>query len=99
MASLMRIAVTQMTSSSDITQNMARIEKMIEYAAKKEARMIFFPENFHFMGTSKDSSLQIAESIDGKYMQQYATMARRNNVRSNGCVRFCTFAFRLFIIK
>lgn len=78
---LARVAIAQLTSSSNVVTNMSRVELMTQYASKQKADIIFFPENFHFMGTSKESSLRIAEPLSGPSMEKYRSLAKSNNVR------------------
>lgn len=76
-----KVAVAQMTSSSNISRNVSQIRNMTLFAAKNKAQMIFFPENAHFMGTSRDASLSIAQSLHGTAIECYRDMAKTNNVR------------------
>jgi predicted amidohydrolase len=47
-------AVVQLSSQSDVSQNLARAEHWIAEAARAGARLIALPENFAFMGEEDD---------------------------------------------
>jgi len=70
------IAVGQMCSGPDRAKNLASASSLAELAVKKQAKMLFLPENFHFMGDSSKHSLSIAEPLTGPAMASYAKLAR-----------------------
>jgi predicted amidohydrolase len=55
-------AVVQLSSQSDVAQNLARAEHWIAEAARAGARLIALPENFAFMG-EEDGKRAIAEAL------------------------------------
>ncbi len=56
-----KVALAQMTSSSNIEDNLAVVEKLIAEAREQEAQLIVLPENFAFMGLKEGDKNQIAE--------------------------------------
>jgi predicted amidohydrolase len=56
-------AVVQLSSQSDVAQNLARAEHWIAEAARAGARLIALPENFAFMG-EEDDKRRIAETLE-----------------------------------
>jgi predicted amidohydrolase len=71
------IAVAQMTSTADRSANFATVEALAEEARRRGAAVAFFPENFHFLGTSPAASLAAAEPLGGPALGRYRALARR----------------------
>jgi len=72
-----RIAVAQMTSSSNIDDNFAQCEFLTNKAVTQGANLICLPENFAFMGTADQDNLAIAEPLDGPLLQRYRDLAKK----------------------
>jgi predicted amidohydrolase len=70
-------AVAQMTSTADRAANYATVEALAEEARRRGAAVAFFPENFHFLGTSPAASLAAAEPLGGPALGRYRALARR----------------------
>lgn len=79
MLNLRRIALAQMNSSTNPTQNFEQAEKFTHSAKEQLAKFIFFPENFNFMGRLGDS-LKQAQSLEGEYMSKYKSLAKACNI-------------------
>ncbi|KAK6933300.1 Carbon-nitrogen hydrolase [Dillenia turbinata] len=78
--SAVRVAAVQMTSINDLAANFATCSRLIKEAAAAGVKMIFFPENFSYVGAKDGDSLQIAEPLDGPIMQGYCSLARESNI-------------------
>ena len=68
-------AVVQLSSQSDVAQNLARAEHWIAEAARAGARLIALPENFAFMGEEDDKRL-IAEPLVSPFGPIVTSIAR-----------------------
>ncbi|CAG9320039.1 unnamed protein product [Blepharisma stoltei] len=79
MEGLKRIAISQMRSSTNISQNAETIRSHIQYAKENGALMAFFPENFNFLGRL-GSSVQHAQPLNGPYMEYYKQLAREFSI-------------------
>jgi len=74
------IAVAQLTSSNDIEANFKACEDLTERAAARQASMVFFPENFAFLGAASGASPKMAEEVTGPLVGRYCALARRFGV-------------------
>lgn len=59
----LEVAVLQLNSQGDVSQNLAVIERLVGEAAGSLAKLVVLPENFAFMGAEADKR-RIAEPID-----------------------------------
>ena len=73
-------AMVQMTSVNDTGMNFASCASFVREAARKGCKMIFFPENFSFMGAAPGEAQRIASKLDGPVMGQYLDLARESGV-------------------
>lgn len=71
-----RVAVAQLTSTADTSENFATIARLAQEAAAAGACMLFLPENFNFLGRSPAESLAVAEPLSGATMARYRELAR-----------------------
>jgi predicted amidohydrolase len=78
----MRVAVVQMNSQADVTQNLARVTELVSRAAEMGAELVALPENFAFMGESDEQKREIAEDLqgDGPIVKAVSTVARERGV-------------------
>lgn len=77
----MKVAIAQLISSSDKQANLAKAREYISQAKNKGADLILIPEGF--MACLKDSKLSkadVAEPIDGPFVQGLAAAARENQI-------------------
>jgi len=59
------VAALQMCSSQDVERNLARCEALVHKAQSAGARFVGLPENFAYLGASRDHKKEIAESLNG----------------------------------
>lgn len=79
--SLVKFAVTQLTSKSDKKANGQLVESVISKASEAGALMVFLPECAMFLGESSAASIRAAEKgAEGRMMKKLAGMARRFKV-------------------
>jgi predicted amidohydrolase len=76
----MRAAVVQLTSGSDLGQNLDRAEHWIGRAAAAGAELIALPENFPYMRESEAAEHPAAQSLDGPIVQFLREQAKRHGV-------------------
>ena len=57
-------ACVQMTSRADVAENLNKVRKGVEEAARRGAQIVVLPENFAFMGLGEDDKLPLAESLE-----------------------------------
>lgn len=76
-------AAIQMTSVSDLQQNLAQAEEFIDLAVRQGAELVGLPENFSFMGEEKDK-LALAHEIGTQTEKFVKTMAQRYQVNILG---------------
>jgi predicted amidohydrolase len=58
------VAAAQMTSTEDVTANLARSAAITRDAAAAGATLVGLPENFAYLGGDRDHRLSIAESLE-----------------------------------
>ena len=76
-AAPVRVAAVQMTSSLDVTANLARARTLLGEAAARGARLAVLPENFALMAQRSAQRREIAEDDgDGPIQQMLAGSAR-----------------------
>src|SRR3954466_2048926 len=92
--SKLTVAAIQLTSTDDVTQNLARSAALVEQCAAAGARLVGLPENFAYLGASSGASsggggdgdhrLSIAEAADdarpGPILAAMQAAARRAGV-------------------
>ena len=76
---LVKIALIQMTSTSNQELNFSFISSALSQASKRKAVMAFLPENFNYM-RSKDQPLMEPESLSGATIQSYKELAKINDI-------------------
>jgi len=74
------IAVGQMTAIADLDANYRVCRQFAEEASAKQAKMLFLPENFAFLGDHSSKSLAIAEPIEGDLIKKYRSLAKEFNI-------------------
>eukprot|EP00128_Syssomonas_multiformis_P001135 Colp12_sorted_trinity150504_noHs@31378 len=83
MASLSRrvlVAVGQMTSTSDIVKNLNLCKQLVAAAKQQGCEMLFLPEAFDYIGTSKAETLSLAENLDGPLLSSYKEVAKEAKI-------------------
>ncbi|KRZ25351.1 Nitrilase and fragile histidine triad fusion protein NitFhit, partial [Trichinella pseudospiralis] len=74
------VAICQTLSTEDKQHNWKQCENLIRLAKIKNAKMIFLPECFDYVATSKSKSIELAEKENGVYIDQYRMLARELKV-------------------
>lgn len=69
-------AVCQTTSTPDKEANFTTCKRLIQQAKEGGASMIFLPEGFDYLGSSREETLQLSESLQGDTITRYSQLAR-----------------------
>ncbi len=80
---MVRVSIVQMKSSPDKEENLAFSLEQIEQSARKEAKIICFPEfqmSFSPQSQSSKELFSISESLNGNFVKQLKKSARENNI-------------------
>lgn len=80
LSSLPVAAVCQVTSTPDKEANFTECKKLVEQAKEGGASMVFLPEGFDYIGSSREETLQLSESLDGDIITRYTHLARKLDV-------------------
>lgn len=51
-------------------------KRLIERAKEGGASMVFLPEGFDYIGSSREQTLQLSESLQGDIISRYSHLAR-----------------------
>ncbi|XP_036968873.1 deaminated glutathione amidase isoform X2 [Acanthopagrus latus] len=73
-------AVCQVTATPDKQANLSACKQLMEEAKERGASMVFLPEGFDYIGSSREESLSLAESLTGDIISQYTQLARKLEV-------------------
>ncbi len=68
---LHKVACVQMTSTSDVTQNLSAAKKLIQQAVEQQARLVVLPEMFALMGMDQMDKLKQREKIGSGPIQDF----------------------------
>ncbi|XP_005113263.1 nitrilase and fragile histidine triad fusion protein NitFhit [Aplysia californica] len=74
------IAVCQMTATSDKEENLKTVLELIACGTRRGAKMIFLPEACDYIGESKQQSVDLAEPLNGNFVQQCQKAALEHSV-------------------
>lgn len=74
---LAKIALIQMTSTSNTESNFSFISSAIFQASQQKALMVFLPENFHYMRSKESFEYQ---SLSGSIIESYKKLAKINDI-------------------
>ena len=80
---MVRVSIVQMKSSPDKEENLAFSLEQIEQSARKEAKIVCFPEfqmSFSPPSQSSKELFSISESLNGNFVEQLKKSARENNI-------------------
>lgn len=69
-------AVCQVTATPDKVANFSASKQLVEEAKERGASMVFLPEGFDYIGSSREETLSLSESLTGDTISQYAQLAR-----------------------
>ncbi|XP_028989048.1 deaminated glutathione amidase [Betta splendens] len=73
-------AVCQVTATPDKQANFSTCKRLVEDARERGACMVFLPEGFDYIGSSREETLTLAESLEGDTVSQYTRLARKLKV-------------------
>ncbi|XP_076829029.1 deaminated glutathione amidase [Brachyhypopomus gauderio] len=73
-------AVCQMTSTPDKEANFRVGRQLVEQGRQGGASMVFLPEGFDYIGSNREETLELSESLQGDIISRYANLARELNV-------------------
>ncbi|KAK7171114.1 hypothetical protein R3I94_001125 [Phoxinus phoxinus] len=76
-SSLPVAAVCQMTATPDKEANFSACTRLVEQAKEGGASMVFLPEGFDYIGSSREETLALSESLDGDIITRYTHLARK----------------------
>lgn len=69
-------AVCQMTATPDKVANFSVCKNLVEEAKQKGASIVFLPEGFDYIGSNREETLSLAESLEGETVSRFSEMAR-----------------------
>lgn len=69
-------AVCQVNATPDKEANFSACKQLVEDAKERGACMVFLPEGFDYIGSSRDETLSLSESVAGDTVSQYTQLAR-----------------------
>ncbi|CAL8108947.1 unnamed protein product [Orchesella dallaii] len=74
------VACIQLCCTEDKDKNFETARSLILQAKKKNAKMIFLPEAFDFIGRSKEESAQLSDTMGGPLITSYQKLAKEQEV-------------------
>lgn len=80
---MVRVSIVQMKSSPDKEENLAFSLEQIEKSARKEAKIVCFPEfqmSFSPPSQSSKELFSVSESLNGNFVEQLKKSAKENNI-------------------
>lgn len=69
-------AVCQVTATPDKAANLSACTQLLEEAKERGATMVFLPEGFDYIGSSRAETLSLSEPLTGDTITQYCQLAR-----------------------
>ncbi|XP_044728218.1 nitrilase and fragile histidine triad fusion protein NitFhit [Chrysoperla carnea] len=75
-----KVAVGQMTATSDLNHNLKQVKCIIEKATKENAQIVFLPEACDYIAENKEQAIKLAEPLSGPRVTEYKNLAKSNNV-------------------
>ncbi|KAM3857779.1 deaminated glutathione amidase [Diretmus argenteus] len=73
-------AVCQVRATPDKEANYSSCKRLVEEAKQSGASMVFLPEGFDYIGSSRGETLALSESLAGDTVSRYTRMARELGV-------------------
>uniref|UniRef100_A0A3Q3X4N1 Deaminated glutathione amidase n=1 Tax=Mola mola TaxID=94237 RepID=A0A3Q3X4N1_MOLML len=64
-------AVCQVTATPDKAANLSACKQLVEEAKWRGASMVFLPEGFDYIGSSREETLSLSENLTGDTISQY----------------------------
>lgn len=75
-----RIAVGQMSASSDVEKNLEVVADLCARAKDRGCAMLFLPECFAFIGVKGTDALAVMEPLDGPLLGRYRELAAKHRL-------------------
>ncbi|XP_062556274.1 nitrilase and fragile histidine triad fusion protein NitFhit [Armigeres subalbatus] len=75
-----RVAIAQMRSTNDKNHNMGQVKTIIQKAKDQKASFVFFPECCDYVGTNRDETLKLSETLTGRTVTEYKQLAKANGL-------------------
>ncbi|XP_028821278.1 deaminated glutathione amidase-like [Denticeps clupeoides] len=75
-----KAAVCQMTATPDKEANFSVCRDLVERAKAAGASVVFLPEGFDYIGSSREETLDLSESLAGETMGRHRQLARELGV-------------------
>lgn len=72
-------AVCQVTATPDKEANFSACKQLLEEARQRGACMVFLPEGFDYIGSSREETLSMSEPLGGDIISRYTQLARWGN--------------------
>lgn len=69
-------AVCQVTATPDKEANFSACKQLVEDAKERGACMVFLPEGFDYIGSSREETLALSETLAGQTISRYTQLAR-----------------------
>jgi predicted amidohydrolase len=79
----MHVAVVQLSSQEDVTQNLSRVRELVGDAARSGAALVALPENFAFMGeetTKREIAERTSTDEAGPITRTLVELARKHEI-------------------
>ncbi|XP_033507810.1 deaminated glutathione amidase isoform X2 [Epinephelus lanceolatus] len=73
-------AVCQLTVTPNKEANFSACKQLVDEAKERGASMVFLPENFDYIGSSREETLSLSESLTGDTISRYSQLARQLGV-------------------
>ncbi|XP_030017447.1 deaminated glutathione amidase isoform X2 [Sphaeramia orbicularis] len=73
-------AVCQVTATPDVEANFSACKQLVEEARGRGAGMVFLPEGFDYIGSSREETLSLSQDLEGDTVSRYKELARRLDV-------------------
>ncbi|KAL7375766.1 hypothetical protein ABVT39_023573 [Epinephelus coioides] len=73
-------AVCQLTVTPNKEANFSACKQLVDEAKERGASMVFLPENFDYIGSSREETLSLSESLTGDTISRYSQLARKLEV-------------------
>lgn len=73
-------AVCQLTATPDKEANFSVCKQLVEEAKERGATMVFLPEGFDYIGSSREETLSLSESLAGDTISRYTQLASKLDV-------------------
>ncbi|CAL1591333.1 unnamed protein product [Knipowitschia caucasica] len=70
-------AVCQITATPDKEANFSACKTLVEEAKDRGASMVFLPEGFDYIGSNREETLSLSESLDGQTVTRFSEIARK----------------------